>query len=104
MAFSTTKDIVPIFQARTRLTELSDDVSKSSNEKVFMKNGESCVALITAGQLDDHRRCKEAEHESMLRALVDAAEDIEAGRVYPWDEFKPRLAKLRARAQRIAEA
>ena len=104
MAFSTTKEIVPIFQARARLTELADDVSKSGNEKVFMKNGESCVALITAGQLDDHRRCKEAEHESMLRALVDAAEDIEAGRVYTWDEFKPRLAKLRARAQRIAEA
>ena len=104
MAFSTAREIVPIFQARARLTELADDVSKSGNEKVFTKNGESCVALITAGQLDDHRRCKEAEHASMLRARVDAAEDIEAGRVYTWDEFKPRLAKLRARAQRIAEA
>ena len=104
MAFSTAKEIVPIFQARARLTEVADDVSKSGNGKVFMKNGESCVALITAGQLDDHRRCKEAENVSMLRARVDAAEDIEAGRVYTWDEFKPRPAKLSAMAQRIAEA
>ena len=62
------------------------------------------VALITADQLDDYRRFREAEHLSILRALVEAAEDIDAGRVYTWDEFKPRLARLRARAKRIAGA
>lgn len=104
MALITTKDIVPISQARVRLTEIADDVSKSGHEKVFTKNGESYVALITAGQLDDYRRFKEAEQLSMLKALVEAAEDVDAGRVYTWDEFKPRLAKLRARAKRIAGA
>ena len=104
MAFIATKDIVPISEARARLTELADDVSKSGHEKVFTKNGERYVALITAEQLDDYRRFKEAEHLSMLEALVEAAEDIEAGRVYRWDEFKPRLAKLRAKAKRIAGA
>ena len=98
------KDIVPISRARARLTELADDVSKSGREKVFTRNGESYVALITAGQLDDYRRFKEAEHLSKLQALVEAAEDIEAGRVYTWDAFKPRLARLRARAKRIAGA
>lgn len=104
MTLNATTDIVPISQARARLTELADDVSKSGHEKVFTKNGESYVALITAGQLDDYLRLKEAEHLSMLKALVEAAEDIDAGRVYTWDEFKPRLAKLRARAKRIAGA
>ena len=99
-----TKDIIPISKARARLTELADDVSKSGQEKVFTRNGESYVALITAAQLDDYRRFKEAEHLSMLKALVEAAEDIEAGRVYTWDEFKPRLARLRAKAKRIAGA
>lgn len=102
MAVLTAKDIVPISRARARLTELADDVSKSGQEKVFTKNGESYVALITAEQLDDYRRFKESEHLSMLRALVEAAEDIEAGRVYSWDEFKPRLARLRAKAKRMA--
>lgn len=45
---------------------------------------------------------KESEHLSMLKALVEAADDIEAGRVYSWDEFKLRLARLRAKANRIA--
>ncbi len=104
MAKIATKDIVPISRARARLTELADDVSKSGQEKVFTRNGESYVALITAGQLDDYHRFKEAEHLSMLKALVEAAEDIDAGRVYSWDRFKPRLAGLRARAKRIAGA
>lgn len=104
MAATTTKDIIAISRARARLTELADDVSKTGNEKVFTKNGEGYVALITAAQLDDLRRFRQAEHLSMLAALVDAAEDIEAGRVYAWDEFKPRLARLRAKARRIAGA
>lgn len=102
MTATATKDIISISRARARLTELADDVSKSGQEKIFTKNGESYVALITADQLDDLRRFKEAEHLSMLKALVDAAEDIDAGRVYAWDDFKPRLARLRAKAKRIA--
>ena len=104
MAEIATKDIVPISRARARLTELAEDVSRSGHEKVFTRNGESYVALITAGQLDDYRRLKEAEHVSILKALVEAAQDIDAGRVYAWDEFKPRLARLRAKAKRIAGA
>ncbi|HEY5636501.1 MAG TPA: type II toxin-antitoxin system Phd/YefM family antitoxin [Burkholderiales bacterium] len=102
MAGIATKDIVPISRARAQLTELADDVSKTGNEKVLTKNGESYVALITAGQLDDYRRYREAAHLSMLSALVEAAQDIEAGRVYAWEEFRPRLARLSARAKRIA--
>jgi PHD/YefM family antitoxin component YafN of YafNO toxin-antitoxin module len=104
MTAPATKDIVPISQARARLTELAEDVARTGQGKVFTKNGESYVALITADQLDDYHRFKESEHLSMLKALVEAAEDVEAGRVYTWDEFKPRLAKLRARAKRIAGA
>jgi PHD/YefM family antitoxin component YafN of YafNO toxin-antitoxin module len=104
MAAIATKNIVPISRARARLTELADDVSKTGHEKIFTKNGESYVALITADQLDDYRRFREAEHLSMLKALVEAAEDIDAGRVYAWDEFRPRLARLRAKAKRIAGA
>ena len=97
-----TEDIIAITRARARLTELADAVSKTGQEKIFTKNGESYVALITAEQLDDLRRYREAEHLSMLTALVEAAEDIESGHVYDWDDFKPRLARLSAKAKRIA--
>ncbi|MGH8673653.1 MAG: hypothetical protein ACREVG_05030, partial [Burkholderiales bacterium] len=66
MSLIATKDIVPISRARARLTELAEDVSKTGHEKVLTKNGESYVALITAGQLDDYRRFREAEQLSML--------------------------------------
>lgn len=102
MSATATEDIIAISRARARLTELADSVSKTGQEKVFTKNGESYVALITAGQLDDLRRYREAEHLSMLKALVEAAEDIESGQVYAWDDFKPRLARLSAKAKRIA--
>jgi len=42
-------------------------------------------------------------HESMLKALFESAQDIEAGRTWTVEEFAPRLAILMARAQRIAE-
>lgn len=99
---TSTKDIIPISRARARLTELADDVSRTGNEKVLTKNGESYVALITAEQLDELHRFRRAEHLCMLSALVDAAADIEAGHAYAWDAFKPRLARLRAKARRIA--
>jgi PHD/YefM family antitoxin component YafN of YafNO toxin-antitoxin module len=102
MSMTATEDIIAISRARARLTELADAVSKTGQEKVFTKNGESYVALITAGQLDDLRRYREAEHLSMLKALVEAAEDIESGQVYAWDSFKPRLARLSAKAKLIA--
>lgn len=80
MTFTATKDIVTISQARVRLTELADDVSKSGQEKVFTRNGASCVALIAAGQLDDSRRLREAEHLSMLRALDALLDDYDSVR------------------------
>jgi len=44
------------------------------------------------------------EQESRLKALVEAADDIEAGRTWTAEEFKPRLALLKARARRIGGA
>ena len=95
------RDIIPIAQARVRLTQLADDVSQTGRAKIFTKNGASYVALISADQLDDFRRFKEADHLSRLKVLVEAAEDIEAGHVYAWNEFKPRLARLRKKAKWI---
>jgi hypothetical protein len=59
---------------------------------------------MTAKQPAEGPHCKNSGHLSMLLALVEAAQDIKAGRVYSWDEFKPRLARLRARAKRVAVA
>ena len=38
------KDVIPLSQARSRLSEIADEV-KTGSEKIITKNGESYVAL-----------------------------------------------------------
>jgi PHD/YefM family antitoxin component YafN of YafNO toxin-antitoxin module len=60
-------DIVPISEARARLTELAEDVVGSGSEKVLTKNGASYVALVDARRLD-YYHALEAEHSNLVLA------------------------------------
>jgi len=75
------KDVISLSQARTRLSEIADEV-KSGVEKIITKNGESYVALIDADRLDYYHRL---ERERIHLLLLDEAEkglaDVAAGRV-----------------------
>lgn len=63
-------DVVPISEARARLTELADEVVGGA-EKVLTKNGASFVALVDARKLD-YYHALEAEHANLV--LLDEAE------------------------------
>jgi len=60
-------DIVPISEARARLTELAEDVVGSGSEKVLTKNGASYVALVDARRLD-YYHALELEHAKLVLA------------------------------------
>jgi PHD/YefM family antitoxin component YafN of YafNO toxin-antitoxin module len=60
-------DVVPISEARARLTELAEDVVGSGAEKVLTKNGTSYVALVDARRLD-YYHALEAEHANLVLA------------------------------------
>lgn len=81
-------DIVPISEARARLTELAEDVVGNGAEQVFTKNGASYVALIDARQLDRYHAL-EAEHAHlvMAEAAVAGPEDALAGRLLTDEEL-----------------
>jgi len=66
-----TSDIVPISDARARLTELAQDVVDGGAEKVLTKNGASYVALVDARKLDYYHALEE-EHAGLV--LLDDAE------------------------------
>lgn len=66
-----TSDIVPISDARARLTELAQDVVDGGAEKVLTKNGASYVAIVDARKLDYYHALEE-EHAGLV--LLDAAE------------------------------
>ena len=74
----TAKDVIPLSQARSRLSEIADEV-KTGLEKIITKNGESYVALIDSDRLDYyHRLERERIHLLLLedaeKGLVDSAE------------------------------
>ena len=69
MAFST-RDVVPISDARARLTELSDEVVAGA-EKLLTKNGAAYVAIVDARKLD-YYHALEAEHAGLI--LLNEAE------------------------------
>ena len=76
-----TNDVVPLSQARAKLSELAEEV-KAGAEKIITRNGESYVALIGAERLDHYHRL---ERERIHLLLIDEAGkglgDVAAGRV-----------------------
>lgn len=63
MSFST-QDVVPISDARARLTELSDEVVAGA-EKLLTKNGAAYVAIVDAKKLDYYHTLEE-EHAGLI--------------------------------------
>lgn len=79
MTFSAS-DVVPLTQARAKLSELPDQV-KAGAEKIITKSGESCMTLIDAERLDYYHRL---EREHIRLPLLDDTDkglaDVGAGR------------------------
>ena len=90
-------DIVPISEARARLTELAEDVVKHGAEKVLTKNGTSYVALVDARQLDRwHALEAEHAHLVMADAAIAGLEDALAGRLLTDAELQQTLTTFPA--------
>jgi PHD/YefM family antitoxin component YafN of YafNO toxin-antitoxin module len=91
-------DIVPISEARARLTELAEDVVGSGAEKVLTKNGASYVALVDARRLD-YYHALEAEHANLV-LVEDAIAGLKqalSGEFVPEDELDEALGAVRKR-------
>jgi PHD/YefM family antitoxin component YafN of YafNO toxin-antitoxin module len=91
------KDIVPISEARARLTELAENVVGTGTEKILTKNGASYVALVDARRLD-YYHALELEHANLVlvNAAIEGLEDALAGRLMSEDEFQRSLNPMPA--------
>jgi PHD/YefM family antitoxin component YafN of YafNO toxin-antitoxin module len=96
-------DVVPISEARARLTELAEDVVGRGSEKVLTKNGASYVALVDARKLD-YYHALEAEHAGLVlvQGALEGLADLEAGRVLEEAELGQALAIVRASPRKKA--
>ncbi len=91
------KDVIPLSQARSRLSEIADEV-KAGTEKIITKNGESFVALIDSDRLDYYHRIeRERIHLLLLDDVEKGLVDVVEGRVKDARQVIGRLkAKRRA--------
>jgi PHD/YefM family antitoxin component YafN of YafNO toxin-antitoxin module len=96
-------DVVPISEARARLTELAEDVVGRGSEKVLTKNGASYVALVDARKLD-YYHALEAEHASLVlvQGALEGLADVEAGRVLEAPNLDRALAMTRTKSRKKA--
>ncbi|MES2632533.1 MAG: type II toxin-antitoxin system Phd/YefM family antitoxin [Pseudomonadota bacterium] len=86
-------DVVPISEARARLTELAEDVVGHGTEKLLTKNGASYVALVDARKLD-YYHALEVEHAGLVlvQAALEGLEDMAADRILDEAELDQALA------------
>lgn len=94
-------DVVPISEARARLTELAEDVVGNGTEKLLTKNGASYVALVDARKLDYYHALEE-EHAGLvlLQGALEGLEDLAAGRILDEEAMDKALAAVPAPKRR----
>ncbi len=98
----TVRDVVPLTQARARLSELADEANAGA-EKIITKNGESFVALIAAERLDYyHRLERERIHLLLLEDARRGLADVAAGRTGDADSALAAVQSRRADAAKGA--
>ncbi|WP_042886990.1 type II toxin-antitoxin system prevent-host-death family antitoxin [Cupriavidus necator] len=88
------QDVVPISEARSRLTELAEDVVAGA-EKLLTKNGTAFVALVDAKKLDYYHNLERRERGRLLM-LADAERGIKdalEGRVKSLEEIQESMRR-----------
>jgi prevent-host-death family protein len=94
-------DVVPISEARARLTDLAEEVVNHGAEKLLTKNGASYVALVDARKLD-YYHALEAEHAGLVlvQSALEGLEDLAAGHVLDDIELDRALSPTRAKSRK----
>ena len=90
------QDVVPISEARSRLTELAEDVVAGA-EKLLTKNGTAFVALVDARKLDYYHDLERREQGRLLM-VADAERGIKdglEGRVKSLEEMQESMLRRR---------
>lgn len=88
----TAQDVVPISEARARLTELSDEVVAGA-EKLLTKNGAAYVAIVDARKLDYYHALEEEHANLVLLTEAEAGlRELIAGQRLSNDELVKALS------------
>ncbi|MDP9341624.1 MAG: type II toxin-antitoxin system Phd/YefM family antitoxin [Actinomycetota bacterium] len=83
---------VPFTEARSRLSELLDDLEHRHEHVVITRNGRPVGVLIPAAELEAIEETLEIlQDEDLLQALRESEEDVQAGRLSTLPEMRQEL-------------
>ena len=83
---------IPFTEARSRLSELLDDLEHRHEHVVITRNGRPAGVLIPAAELEAIEETLEIlQDEDLLEALRESEEDVKAGRVSTLSEVRREL-------------
>lgn len=83
---------VPFTEARSRLTELLDEVNKRHEHVVITRNGRPAGVMLSSEEYEALAETLEVlEDEALLEALRESEEDVRAGRVQAVEDVRREL-------------
>lgn len=83
---------VPLTEARSRLSELLDEVEHRHEHVVITRNGRSVAVLVPSAEHDSLEETLEIlQDEQTLAALRESDQDVKAGRLHTLQEVRREL-------------
>lgn len=84
--------IVPLTEARARLSELLDELERQHEHVVITRNGRPAAVLVPAEEQEALEETLEIlQDEEILAALRESEDDVTAGRLKTLDEVRREL-------------
>jgi prevent-host-death family protein len=83
---------MPFTEARSKLSELLDDVERRHEHVVITRNGRPAAVLIPAAELESIEETLEImQDDDLLQALRESEKDVKAGRLSSLAEVRREL-------------
>ena len=83
---------IPFTEARSRLSELLDDIERHHEHVVITRNGRPAGVLIPAAELEAIEETLEIlQDEDLMQALRESEDDVRAGRLSTISEVRREL-------------
>ena len=81
--------VVPLTEARASLSELVDSVEREHEQVVITRNGKPVALLVSPAEWESMEETIEVLSDPELMAvLAESERDVQAGRVYEWEDVK----------------
>ena len=100
----TTKNIIPISEARKNIFKIAEEVQKPDNYYVLTEKGRPKVVLMSAEEYDSLMENLEILSDPKIMANIKKAEkEFKRGEYQSWDEVKKELGLLRKSSLVLAD-